>query len=71
MRFEKFMDMVNSGQIKCGKIRYESKHLARTALKSAQSARKSAFSKVEKRVYSCDKCSGWHLTSKERHSEKE
>lgn len=56
---------------KCGKkLRYATREDAEKALRNAQRNRRNT-EHVEKRVYGggdCDRCDGWHLTSKEQWS---
>lgn len=69
MNFQKFMHLVNSGKMSCGKIRYDSQQRANDALKQARKDRLESknptHSKIECRAYLCNKCDGYHLTSKE------
>lgn len=51
-----------------GKRRFDTEHGAQVALKSAKGmrerrSRRGYVGKVEERVYECDLCSGYHLTS--------
>jgi hypothetical protein len=48
------------------KIRYLDESAAKVALVSARAAnvlRRYGRAKTEQRVYQCDRCDGWHLTS--------
>lgn len=48
------------------KLRYQTDIEAKVALASAQVNReRKAAEKVERRIYECPLCHGWHLTSKE------
>ena len=48
--------------IKCNKIKYKDKISAMFAL--SQCKRKSKGKRQEKRIYYCNICKAWHLTSK-------
>lgn len=48
--------------MKCNKRKYKDKIAAMFALASCRSARKGT--RMERRMYYCDKCEAWHLTSK-------
>jgi epoxyqueuosine reductase QueG len=47
-----------------GKTRYRDAIAAKLALASTARRDGSRRSKLESRVYRCDQCKGWHLTSK-------
>ena len=46
------------------KIRYETEEIALAALEDARNGRRRGRGRygVEKRVYECESCGGWHLT---------
>jgi hypothetical protein len=46
-----------------GKVRYRDKIAAKIALASAQHQDGSGRPKIEKRIYRCPNCFGFHLTS--------
>lgn len=50
----------------CSKIRYRDSIAAKLALASAQRMDSSGRAKIERRVYRCPRCNGWHLTSERR-----
>lgn len=49
----------------CGKRRYRDELAAKLALATVQRQDKTKRPKTEARVYRCDQCKAWHLTSKE------
>ena len=50
----------------CVKVRYRDAISAKLALARAQRKDSPRRPKVERRVYRCAQCHGWHLTSEER-----
>lgn len=47
----------------CSRVRYVSENSARKALKSCRRMARRMKRRREQRVYRCDVCKGWHLTS--------
>lgn len=54
----------------CRKLRYPDHRTPVRALHSAVAARSLSpgSSRLERRIYDCGQCAGWHLTSKAAHS---
>jgi hypothetical protein len=53
-----------TGYCSTGKLRYETGYMAQLALDIVHAARvRHAAERVECRIYPCQTCSGWHLTS--------
>lgn len=51
----------------CYKITYESENAAKSHLKSIKNNSDTNRSIIPVRAYECPLCSGWHLTSQEKH----
>lgn len=60
----------SQGRCHSGKIRWIDGYNAQLALDCAQKLRReTGAEKVEKRIYECPICKGWHLTSHEQKTE--
>lgn len=55
-----------NGKQKCQKIIYKDKISALFALSQCRKQGSKVNEKLELRCYYCDKCHGWHLTSKKK-----
>ena len=75
VRIQREKPPLHQGYCTCGKLRYTSKGAARKRLKVTRKVRRSGLPRaqpqpgktLERAVYLCPLCDGWHLTSQEPH----